>query len=31
MPKISAGTPEAPVNLDYQDTGSGRPVVLIHG
>lgn len=31
MPKISAGTPEAPANLDYQDTGSGRPVVLIHG
>lgn len=32
MPRISVGTEnEAPVEIHYEDHGSGRPVVLIHG
>jgi non-heme chloroperoxidase len=32
MPSITVGTQnDAPVNIHYEDHGSGRPVVLIHG
>jgi non-heme chloroperoxidase len=32
MPRISVGTEnETPVEIHYEDHGSGRPVVLIHG
>lgn len=32
MPRISVGTEnEAPVEIHYEDHGSGQPVVLIHG
>jgi non-heme chloroperoxidase len=32
VPRISVGTEnEAPVEIHYEDHGSGRPVVLIHG
>ena len=32
MPRISVGTEnETPVEIHYEDHGSGRPVMLIHG
>ena len=32
MPRISVGTEnDNPIELYYEDHGSGRPIVLIHG
>ncbi|MBV9928614.1 MAG: alpha/beta hydrolase [Acidobacteria bacterium] len=31
MPKLKVGTGDEPVKLYYEDQGTGRPVVLIHG
>jgi pimeloyl-ACP methyl ester carboxylesterase len=32
MPMLQVGTePHKPVEIHYQDHGSGKPVVLIHG
>src|SRR4029077_10903081 len=32
MPRITVGTEnDAPIEIHYEDHGSGRPVVLIHG
>ena len=32
MPRITVGTEnEAPIEINYEDHGSGQPVVLIHG
>jgi non-heme chloroperoxidase len=32
MPRITVGTEnEAPIEIHYEDHGSGQPVVLIHG
>src|SRR6478609_2332836 len=32
MPRIAVGTEnDAPIEVHYEDHGSGRPVVLIHG
>ena len=31
MPYVSVGENSAPIDLYYEDHGSGRPVVLIHG
>ena len=32
MPRITVGTEnDAPIEIHYEDHGSGQPVVLIHG
>ena len=32
MPRIAVGTEnDAPIEIQYEDHGSGQPVVLIHG
>ena len=32
MPRIAVGTEnDAPIEIHYEDHGSGQPVVLIHG